>query len=502
MGLGPISADLPGALHALPRSTAASPTPRDRHVWGVFGDGEMDEPESIGALSLAARERLDNLTFIINCNLQRLDGPVRGNGQIIQELEALFTGAGWNVDQGAVGLGLGPAVRARHPARAAAPLRRHRRRQVPDARRQGRRLQPRPLLRARTRRSQTLVAHMIGRRDRRAQARRPRLPQALRRLRRRRSAQGPADRDPRQDQEGLRHGRRRREPHDRAPGEEARHRRAAGLPRPLRAAAVRRRRRAASLLSPGRRQPRDALPARAPRRARRPAAARRSARAPAVSPCRRSTPTPTSRSTPTARKCRRPWPPCACSATCSRTRRSGRASCPSSPTRRAPSAWPTCSARSASTRRWASSTNPRTPARCCPTTKRATASCSRKASPRPARSPRGPPAATTYSVHGLAMLPIYIYYSMFGFQRVGDLIWAAADQRARGFLVGATAGRTTLGGEGLQHQDGTSHVVAATDPELPRLRSGLRLRTRGDRRSRHAPHDGASSATSSTTSPS
>ena len=73
-------------------------------------------------------------------------------------------------------------------------------------------------------------------------------------------------------------------------------------------------------------------------------------------------------------------------------------------------------------------------------------------------------AATSYSVHGLAMLPFYIYYSMFGFQRVGDLIWAAADQRSRGFLIGATSGRTTLGGEGLQHQDGTSHVVAATIP--------------------------------------
>src|SRR6202012_4333497 len=68
-----------------------------RRVWGVFGDGEMDEPESIAGLTLAARERLDNLTFIINCNLQRLDGPVRGNGQIIQELESLFAGAGWNV---------------------------------------------------------------------------------------------------------------------------------------------------------------------------------------------------------------------------------------------------------------------------------------------------------------------------------------------------------------------------------------------------------------------
>jgi pyruvate dehydrogenase E1 component len=68
-----------------------------RKVWAFLGDGEMDEPESIGAISLAARESLDNLIFVVNCNLQRLDGPVRGNGKIIQELEAIFRGAGWNV---------------------------------------------------------------------------------------------------------------------------------------------------------------------------------------------------------------------------------------------------------------------------------------------------------------------------------------------------------------------------------------------------------------------
>ncbi|MGZ5102293.1 MAG: alpha-ketoglutarate dehydrogenase [Usitatibacter sp.] len=73
-------------------------------------------------------------------------------------------------------------------------------------------------------------------------------------------------------------------------------------------------------------------------------------------------------------------------------------------------------------------------------------------------------AATSYSTHALAMLPMYIYYSMFGFQRVGDEIWAAADSRSRGFLLGATAGRTTLSGEGLQHEDGTSHLVASTIP--------------------------------------
>ena len=69
----------------------------DRKVWVFCGDGEMDEPESIAGLSLAAREKLDNLIFVVNCNLQRLDGLVRGNGKIVQELEGIFRGAGWNV---------------------------------------------------------------------------------------------------------------------------------------------------------------------------------------------------------------------------------------------------------------------------------------------------------------------------------------------------------------------------------------------------------------------
>ncbi|MGH6630992.1 MAG: transketolase-like TK C-terminal-containing protein, partial [Burkholderiales bacterium] len=73
-------------------------------------------------------------------------------------------------------------------------------------------------------------------------------------------------------------------------------------------------------------------------------------------------------------------------------------------------------------------------------------------------------AATSYSTHGVSMIPFYIFYSMFGFQRVGDLAWAAGDQRARGFLLGGTAGRTTLNGEGLQHEDGHSHLTSSTIP--------------------------------------
>ncbi len=99
-------------------------------------------------------------------------------------------------------------------------------------------------------------------------------------------------------------------------------------------------------------------------------------------------------------------------------------------------------------------------------------------------------AATSYSVHGLPMLPFYIYYSMFGFQRVGDQIWAAADQRARGFLIGATSGRTTLGGEGLQHQDGTSHLIAATIPNCKAYDPAFAGRAGGDHRPRHARDDG------------
>jgi pyruvate dehydrogenase E1 component len=96
MGLGPISAIYQARFNRYLHDRHLDDTTASR-VWAFLGDGECDEPESLGALSLAAREQLDNLVFVVNCNLQRLDGPVRGNGKIIQELEATFRGAGWNV---------------------------------------------------------------------------------------------------------------------------------------------------------------------------------------------------------------------------------------------------------------------------------------------------------------------------------------------------------------------------------------------------------------------
>src|SRR5690606_30175571 len=96
MGLGPIMAIYQARFNRYLENRGLI-QPSDAKVWAFLGDGETDEPETLGAITLASREKLDNLVFVINCNLQRLDGPVRGNGKVIQELEAAFRGAGWNV---------------------------------------------------------------------------------------------------------------------------------------------------------------------------------------------------------------------------------------------------------------------------------------------------------------------------------------------------------------------------------------------------------------------
>ena len=96
MGLGPLNAIYQARFNRYLQHRGVKDTSQ-QHVWAFLGDGEMDEPESLGAIGVAAREELDNLTFVVNCNLQRLDGPVRGNGKVIQELESFFRGAGWNV---------------------------------------------------------------------------------------------------------------------------------------------------------------------------------------------------------------------------------------------------------------------------------------------------------------------------------------------------------------------------------------------------------------------
>ena len=109
MGLGPIMAIYQARFNKYLEDRGIKDTGKQK-VWCFVGDGESDEPETLGAITLASRENLDNLIFVVNCNLQRLDGPVRGNGKIIQELEAIFRGAGWNVHQSDLGRRLGFAA--------------------------------------------------------------------------------------------------------------------------------------------------------------------------------------------------------------------------------------------------------------------------------------------------------------------------------------------------------------------------------------------------------
>src|SRR3954452_5374725 len=113
MGLGPIMAIYQARFMKYLQGRGIAET-EGRKVWAFLGDGETDEPESLGATSLASREKLDNLIFVVNCNLQRLDGPVRGNGKIIQELETVFRGAGWNVIKVIWGRRWDPLLEADH----------------------------------------------------------------------------------------------------------------------------------------------------------------------------------------------------------------------------------------------------------------------------------------------------------------------------------------------------------------------------------------------------
>ena len=211
-----------------------------RKVWAFLGDGEMDEPESMGAIALAGREQLDNLICVVNCNLQRLDGPVRGNGKIIQELEADFRGAGWNVIKVIWGIALGPAARGRHRRRAGAAS--WRSASTASTRRSSRATAPTCASTSSdaTRALLERVEHMTddeiwllnrGGHDQQKVYAAYHDGGAPHR---------PADGDPRQDDQGLRDGRLRRGPEDHPPGEEDDRGRAAGVPRPLRAAAHRR----------------------------------------------------------------------------------------------------------------------------------------------------------------------------------------------------------------------------------------------------------------------
>ncbi|WP_420325947.1 alpha-ketoglutarate dehydrogenase [Mameliella sp.] len=462
MGIGPLSAVYQARFMRYLQARGLART-EDRHVWGVFGDGEMDEPESIAGLTLAARERLDNLTFIVNCNLQRLDGPVRGNGQIIQELESLFVGAGWNVIKvlwgsewdnlfardtdhvllrrfaetvdGAyqdLGSKAGDYNRARFfdaDPDSAALVRHLTDDEIHALKRGGHDLkklyaafaaakahkgQPTVIL-AKTKKGygmggageSRMTAHQAKKLDMDALlAFRDRFDLPLTDA----AVEALEFYRPPQDSDEIRYLTARR----------------------------------------------AALGGALPRRVAQP-----------------TTPAP-------ARPAPETWARFALQA-------DGK---PMSTTVAAvrmlgyllkdkafgPRIVPIVADEA---RTFGMDTlfrqigiyapdgqlyDPEDKGAMMFYKEAANGQLLEEGITEAGAISSWTAAGTAYSVHDTELLPVYIYYSMFGFQRVGDLIWAAADQRTRGFLLGATAGRTTLSGEGLQHQDGSSHMAAAAIP--------------------------------------
>ena len=262
MGLGPLMAIYQARFLKYLHHRGLADT-ANRKVWAFMGDGEMDEPESLGAISLGGREKLDNLVFVINCNLQRLDGPVRGNGKIIQELEGDFRGAGWNVIKVLWGSSWDPLIASDTDGRL---LRRME--ECVDGEYQDFKSKNGAYVRehffGKDPELQGPRRRHVRRADLEPDARRPRSQQGLRRLCRGGGAQGPADRDPGQDRQGLRHGRGRRGPEHHPPAEEDGRGGAQGVPRPLQPAGHRRADQGGAVPQAGRGQPGDGLPARAP----------------------------------------------------------------------------------------------------------------------------------------------------------------------------------------------------------------------------------------------
>ncbi len=463
MGIGPLNAVYQARFMRYLQARGMAKT-EGRHVWGVFGDGEMDEPESVAGLSLAAREGLDNLTFIVNCNLQRLDGPVRGNGQIIQELESLFVGAGWNVikvlwgsewdslfasDTNHVLLrrfaetvdgeyqNLGskdgdynrqkffdadPAAQALTAHLSDAEIHALKRgghdfRKLYAAFAAAKAHKGRPtVILAKTKKGygmgnageSRMTAHQSKKLNLDALVAfrdRFNLPLSM------------------QDLEELKFYK---------PAEDSPEMRY-----------LRERRAALG----------GVLPA-------------RTRKAPTGS-------TPTVPTLPVYAKFALEAGGKEMSTTMACVRMMGALL-------KDKALGPTIVPIVADEARTFGMDNlfrqigiyapqgqlyqPEDADSLLFYKEAKDGQLLEEGITEAGAISSWAAAATSYSIHGTPMLPMYIYYSMFGFQRVGDLIWAAADQRSRGFLFGATAGRTTLSGEGLQHQDGSSHVMAATVP--------------------------------------
>jgi pyruvate dehydrogenase E1 component len=460
MGLGPMQAIMQARFLRYLEHRGLAPA-TDRKVWCFLGDGETDEPESMGALTLPVREKLDNLVFVINCNLQRLDGPVRGNGKIIQELEAAFLGAGWNVIKVVWGSRWDPLL-----ARDTAGLLRQRMEECVDGEYQNFKAKGGAFTRehffGKYPETRELVANMSdeevwrlnrGGHDSRkvwnayaaATAHKGRPTVILAKtvkgfgMGRSGEAQNITHQQKKLDDAALREFRDRFN----IPISDAE---IAGVPfyRPDADSPEMKylhdRRRALGGYMPARRRQAAPLPA--------PAAEAFKAMLGGTDGREISTTMAFVRILTGLLK----------------DRNIGRHVVPIVPDEARTFGMEGLFRQVGIYSSVGQLYTPQDAEQLMyyredlkgqileEGINEAGAFCSWMA------------AGSSYSNHGINMIPMYIFYSMFGFQRIGDFAWAAGDLRARGFLIGATAGRTTLAGEGLQHQDGHSHLLASTIP--------------------------------------
>ncbi|MGT2453958.1 alpha-ketoglutarate dehydrogenase [Cupriavidus basilensis] len=432
-----------------------------RKVWGVFGDGEMDEPESMSALTLAAREGLDNLVWVVNCNLQRLDGPVRGNGKIVDELERLFAGAGWNVikllwgsdwdglfardEDGALVRALGDTVDGQMQTFAAKDGRYNREHffgQSPQLAALAQGMTDEQIDRLKRGGHDLVKIHAAYARAAESSGR----PTVILAHTKKGYGMGTA-------------GQGKMTTHSQKKLDDSQlieFRNRFNLPLSDEKAT------SLAFLKPDperdemqyMRSRREVLGGSLPKRntecgiVAKPSLESYARFAVAADGKEMSTTMAFVRLLGQLLKDKELGPRIV-PIVADEARTFGMANL-----------FKQVGIYSSVGQRY----DPEDIGSVLAYREAFNGQILEEGISEAGAIASWTAAATSYSVHGLAMLPFYIYYSMFGFQRIGDAIWAAADQRARGFLLGATSGRTTLGGEGLQHQDGTSHLVAATIP--------------------------------------
>jgi pyruvate dehydrogenase E1 component len=463
MGLGPLTAIYQARFmrYLTDRGLLDREATAQRRVWAFVGDGEMDEPESLAGLSLAAREGLDNLVFVVNCNLQRLDGPVRGNGSVIQELEGLFAGAGWNVIKLLWGSDWDPLFARdtesvllrrlhetvdgefqKYAATDGRFNREHFFNKYPELRQLVAHLTDDDIDRLRRGGHDPIKIHAAYH----AAVRHRGAPTVI--LAQTKKGYGMG-----QDGQGKMGSHQQKKLEDESLLA-FRDRFAV----PLTDDQVR----ALTFLRPEPTSPearylharRAALGGYLPTRA----SAAPALAAPSEAEARKLVERIAQREQSTTMVFVQQL------TALLRDARLGRHVVPIVADEARTFGMQSLFREVAIYAAQGQLYEPEDQGELLYYKESRSGQILEEGISEAGAISSWIAAATSYSTHGVPMLPFYIFYSCFGFQRVGDLIWCAADSRARGFLLGATAGRTTLSGEGLQHEDGSSHVVAATIP--------------------------------------